>query len=349
MVKSNEFCISSCLAFRYIADSKYCWENGLSPLPVDDESHELTAVKNSLEVKNFLKNEVNKTVEKQNAGILLSGGIDSAILAAFLPVGTNAYTIKFIADGAIDESIMASKFAKVYGLNHHVVEVTWNDYLKYTDALTMNKKSILHPVEVALYKASIVARSHGVEGLILGNGADSTFGGLDKLLSKDWEMNPFIERYSFINPENVLKEPKSIDYIYKKYDLEGHEYDYINFLKYVHGYGVIEAFNNAIRMSGLDIYEPYELLKMDEPLDLQRIRNGESKYILRDIYNELYPNLTLPEKIAFARPMDVWLKDWNKPASSVFKENFDYSSLRGDQKWLIYNIDRLLDLYGFNN
>ena len=44
---------------------------------------------------------------REGTGILLSGGIDSAILASYLPAGAEAYTIRFVAPGAIDETYVA--------------------------------------------------------------------------------------------------------------------------------------------------------------------------------------------------------------------------------------------------
>ena len=43
----------------------------------------------------------------------------------------------------------------------------------------------------------------------MGNGADSTFGGMDKLLSRDWDYEAFVQRYTFIDPAAVLKKSKN--------------------------------------------------------------------------------------------------------------------------------------------
>ena len=346
MIKSNNYCASSCLAFRYIASPDYCWENSFAPVFDLPKQSDLISVCNESEVDAFLNDEIAELIKNRSTGIFFSGGIDSAILASYCPAGTKAYSIKFMAENAIDETITARLFAEEYGLDLTVIEVFWEDFILYTDILMGHKKSILHPVEIALYKASIQARKDGLEQVIVGNGADSTFGGLDKLLSRDWTLEEFINRYSFLNPNDVLKEPVSMRSIFEAYLDENGVVDTSNFLKYVHGYGVIQAFNNSIKLAGLSIAEPYEKLLLGVPLDLERIRNGESKYFLRELFKRRFPNIEIPEKIAFARPMDVWLKDWESPKSKIFKK-FDLDILTGDQKWLVYCLDRYFQINGF--
>ena len=66
------------------------------------------------------------------------------------------------------------------------------------DTLIKNKKSPLHPIEPALYIASQKIKDDGYTNILTGCNADGKFGGLDGLLSKDWELNEFIKRYSSI-------------------------------------------------------------------------------------------------------------------------------------------------------
>jgi hypothetical protein len=339
------FPLSSYLAFRYIAKPDIAWKPGVMPeFPNEEEQgqHGVCAAEDTLAK---LKALVAEQLEQYpNTGILLSGGIDSAILGALLPRGTKAYTIRFMAEGAIDESKMATRYAEASGLDLTVVEVTWEDYLQHADDLMTAKSSPLHAIEVALYKASKQAHDDGVDMLIVGNGADSTFGGMDKLLSKDWTFDDFVKRYNFIEPVDVLADPVDILEIYEPYRKDGKSINVIQFLKKVHGLGIIQVFENAIHLGGCAIAAPYEELYLDAPLDLERVRNGESKYILRQIFRELYPNLEPPEKIPFARPMDQWLSDWSGPQRAEFRSDLNLSAFTGDQKWLIYCLERFLNL-----
>jgi hypothetical protein len=316
------FCISSYLTFRYVAKKNVAWKKGFLPIFPSQEQQSLFGVENEMDVLERLSFLLKDELGKSTIGLLLSSGIDSAILAALLPRGTPVYTVYFKAENNIDESHFAKIYALHYHLEHHTVAVTWEDYLAYSDRLMLNKKSPLHAVEVGLFMASAQARRDGVELLILGNGADSTFGGLDKLLKQDWAFKPFINRYSFINPALAVNEPVSMVSLYEKYKC-GELVDVQGFLKEVHGIGIIQAFDNAIHLGGCSIVAPYELLFLKKPLDLDRIRSGESKYILRKLFKTLYPGIQLPKKIAFARPMDEWLKDWRGPRRKEFRTDID--------------------------
>ena len=343
MKKIDSFCLSSYLAFRYVAKQDCEWLAGIEPEFPSLPGGEQIPVGDANEILSTLKGMIANIPDIDHTAIFLSGGIDSAILAALLPEGSMAYTINFVSSTGDKESERATVHADSCGLGHCVVDVTWDDYEKYEEKLMINKKAPLHAVEVALYKAATRAKEQGVKSIILGNGADSTFGGLDKLLSKDWPFEDFIKRYTFIMPEDVLEDPYDIHEIYEPYRA-GEGIDYVGFLKNVHGMGVIQAFNNAIHSVGLDIVEPFEGLKLSCKLDLDRIRSGEPKYLLVEVFNKLFPGLEPPTKVAFARPMNEWLSDYQKPQSSVFKADLDLSRFSGDQKYLIHSLDKFISL-----
>jgi len=84
---------------------------------------------------------------------------------------------------------------------------------------------------------------------------------------------------------------------------------------------------------------------MDAPLNLARIRGGDSKYILRQLFKDIYPGIDVPDKIPFARPMDQWLLSWPGPCRQEFKERLDMGLFTGDQKWLIYCLERFLNIF----
>ncbi len=340
----DRFCISSYLAFRYVVDSDLAWRDDVRPRFPKVSSETQIHVRDSSQVLATLRRLMRESCESRKVGILLSGGIDSAILAALMPTGSDAYTIRFAADGAVDESVAAKRYAQCWGLNLHVVNVTWLDYLELTPTLFRAKKSPLHPVEVGLFKAASQAASDGVCDLVVGNGADSTFGGLDKLLSRDWTFGEFVKRYTFIEPQSVVREPVSMRPAYEPYRI-GDGIDVIRFLKVLHGIGVIQAFDNAIGAAGCRTIEPYERLVLDAPLDMERIRNGQSKYLLRDVFLHLYGDLEIPQKIAFARPMDQWMKDWEGPQRPEFREDIDLGKFSGDQKYLMFCLENFMNCF----
>jgi hypothetical protein len=314
------------------------WSKSFVPKYPIIEQKNLTQVNTTDDISKHIQNFIRNNKEK--AGILLSGGIDSAIVASFCPKGTKAYSIKFDADGSIDETIMAKKYADYYGLDLKVIYITWDDYRRLTPLLIQNKKSGLHAVEVALYKVAQHAVSDGINQLYCGNGADSNFGGMDKLLSKDWRFDDFVQRYTYIEPSLLLKNPVSLLQIFEHFR-KGETIDSISFLRNIHGVGIIQAFTNALSAAGCVALEPYESMTLGVPLDLLRIRNGEPKYLLRQLFKGRYPKFDLPNKIPFARPMDIWLRNWDIPNRKEFLDN--RPEFNGEQKWLIYCLDIILN------
>lgn len=338
----NPFCLSSFLAFRYVIDPAAEWLPGICPAWPDTSDQGGIPVETVQEIETHLNAIVTSRLTPAT-GILLSGGIDSAILAAFLPPGTRAYTIKFNAEAFLDESVQARVYADTLGLNHSVVEIDWEDYATFAPQLMRHKKAPLHAIEVALHKAALTARTDGIDTLVVGNGADSTFGGMDKLLSRDWTLAEFYRRYTFVDPFLALRDPVDLHAVYEPYLRPNGLIDTQAFLKTVHGIGIIQSFECAIHAAGLALLEPFESLRYTRPLDLTRIRSGDSKYLLKDLFRRQFAGMEPPEKIPFARPMDIWLNDWPGPARPEFKADTDWSVFSGDQRWLLYSLEQFLD------
>ncbi len=336
----DPYCLSSYLTFRYVTRADAQWIPGVSPTLPELRNLPRTPVRHAEQILETLRA---RLPVGPTAGLLLSGGIDSAILAQLLPQGTRAYTIRFVAEGAIDETAQAARYAEQAGLRLTVVEVHWEHYLEHIDELMLRKRAPLHAIEVALFVAASAARADGVKQLLVGNGADSTFGGMDKLLSRDWSLEEFIRRYTFVEPTLVLKRAASTEEVWAPYR-HGDEFDVVRFLKEVHGLGIIQSFESAIEASGVTVHQPYETLSLDGELDLQRIRGGDTKYLLREVFSILYPDLEVPEKIPFSRPMDRWLEDWPGPTRPEFRPELSLTELSGDQRWLVYSLERFLGL-----
>ena len=181
--------------------------------------------------------------------------------------------------------------------------------------------------------------------ILAGCNADGKFGGLDGLLSKDWTLNEFINRYSFLNSKDILRDWYDMSFVYKKYS----DNNYIKiekFLQDIFGYDTYLAFSNGINSAGCKLIAPFAYLKLKNKLDIQKIRAGESKYLLREVFKEKYKNFNeVPYKIAFARPMDQWLVDWQGPTRKEFRKNIDISKYSGNQKWLIYCLEYFLNYF----
>lgn len=343
MTSSNAYGLSSCLTFRHVPDPSFQWENGWVPRRAGDVPSARLPVASAQDVLQYLQDGPLRAVDPRRTGLLLSSGMDSAILSALLPEGLHAFTLSFDSPGSLDEAPPAAAYAARNGQHHHRVLVRWTDYLEHIPHLLAAKRSVLHAVEVPLHLAAREARALGLQSLIVGNGADSTFGGLDQLLSRDYRLEAFIRRYTFVEAARVLRAPEPVDAVFAAYDRPG-GFDVGGFLKEIHGQGITAAFQNALESAGVAMVEPYEGLVLQGPLDLARIRAGEPKYILRDLHRRLYPDLPLPDKVPFSRPMDQWLAGWDHPESPCFRRDFSYRGLTGDQKWIVYCLDRFVDL-----
>ena len=331
------------MAFRYVVKEGVGWADNCIPKFPESGEHGQFSVSTANEVLDTLKKIISEKIQGKKIGMLMSGGIDSAIIAALLPQDTKTYTISFIAQGAINEAEAAKVYVDKLGMTHSEVEVTWDDYLESMGLLMLHKKAPLHPVEVGLCKAARAARADGIDILFVGNGADSTFGGMDELLAKDWTFDEFVKRYTFCEPARVLKNPVSVVDEYQKYRTES-GINVQKFLKVTHGLGIIQMFDNAIEITKCSTIAPYEDLILGIPLDLARIRSGDTKYILRDVFKKLYPDFSIPEKIPFARPMEEWMKSYPGPKRPEFIDNLNMNNFSSEQKWQIFCLEKFLNL-----
>lgn len=343
MQEDPSYCASSFLMYRTIADHNKCFSNQLPPRFYDD-SIKREPINNSQELEAKLKSVVEKITTNGKAALALSGGIDSAILAKFMPEGSTAYTFQCIVPGkeVTNEVPRAAKYAKECKLNHKVIKVYWEDFEKYANILMQHKGAPFHSIEIQIHKAALAAKEDGFDTLIFGESADLNYGGLSKLLSKDWLIGEFINRYAYVLPYEVLKNPQLIIEPISRHTENGyvnvHEFNRHDF--YIEAMG---SYTNACEAADIKLSTPYAHTFMAQPLDVQRIRQGENKYLIREVFNRLYPNFQAPEKIPMPRPMNEWLADWSGPTRPEFWPHCT-DHMTGDQKWLVYILERFLNL-----
>lgn len=339
----KNYCMSSYLGFRYVVDQDVIFKEGVvhkdhEQIPEEDK----IPCRNAEEIDRHIR-EMLERVDLSKAAVMLSGGMDSAILASYMPKGARAYTAKCVADSAIDETTRARQYCEIYGLEHVVVEVTWKDYLETMDALMLRDGSPFIPNEPQAYVVARRAVQNGDNLIIYGDCADTEFGGMDKLLSKDWDYEGWVGRFTFLAPEKVLRNPCDISGVYDQYRMEENKIDYIKFISEVYAESAAGALTNAFKLAGVSYLDPYERLKMAEPLDIKRVRAGDSKYLIRDLFRMKYPMLAVPEKIGMSRPAEEWMKDWKGPVRKEFLPRCA-EGLSGEQKLLLYSLERFLDL-----
>jgi hypothetical protein len=336
----KKYCMSSFLMFRCIADSNKTFKEGIKPnLFIPD--FERYPVKTYSDIGDIIRSVLKENVDGKTA-LMLSSGIDSAILAKYLPKGTKAYTLRCVADGALDETEKAKRYADECKLDHKIINVTWEDYLKYSPLLMGHKGAPIHSIEPQIYKATQQAKDDGIEKLIFGESADCVFGGQSGLFSKNWPLEEFIDRYTYVNPEEVLKDYEIITEPYTNYIKDGlvNICDFMGDFYYRESVG---SYKNPCNLAGVRFIAPYTKMYLDIPLDLSRINKGDSKYLVRELYNELYPEIKSSPKIPMPRAVDQWLKEWEGPKREEFKVK-SVEGLSGDQKWLIFILEMYLNM-----
>ena len=343
MTEDKKYCMSSFLSFRTIADSDKTFKKNIIPRLYRD-NFEKTPVKDDNELESALKKQIIKVTNEKNVALALSGGIDSAVLAKFMPKGSKAYTFQCIVPGidVANEVPQASKYANECKLDHEVVEIYWDDFEKFAPLLMEHKGAPIHSIEIQIYKAAKRAKENGFDAIIFGESADLNYGGLSGLMSKDWTVGEFIDRYNYVQPYHALKEFELITSPFLQYENDG----YIDVFEFCRGFFLREAmgsYTNACECAGIELICPYVRTKLSVAIDYDRIRAGENKYIIRDLFRRLYPEHEIPAKLPMPRATNEWLKDWAGPKRPEFYPHC-VDHMTGDQKWLIWALERYLDM-----
>lgn len=345
MTVDKQYCMSSFLMFRTIADDTKCFKKGIIPQIFRGEGiSNRTAIHNSEQLERYLKERVEQMASGGGMALALSGGIDSAILAKFMPKGSAVYTFKCVVPGVevTDETPRAIEYARECGLEHRVVEVYWEDFEKYAPLLMKHKGMPIHSIEVQIYKAALMAKNDGMEGLIFGESADALYGGLNGLLSEDWLIGEFIDRYSYVKPYQVLKNYEMVCEPYYDYVSDG-TVDVHKFLSQFFYRESVGSYVNPLNTAGVLGILPYVETYLAEPLDYKRIRSGENKYLVREVFRRLYPEFAIPKKTPMPRPMNEWFQDWKGPTRPEFWPHCT-DHMTGDQKWLVWCLEKFLDM-----
>ncbi len=340
----KNYCMSSFLAFRYIVDGEKNFGEGLRHkhfVQMDDSRK--TPVCTAEEIDGALEAQF-RQLSGEKLGILLSGGMDSAILAAYMP-GADAYTFRFLG-GEYQKAELnrAEYYANYYGLKLHYVDIDWQKVLEAVDPVMAKKQAPVHSIEPQIYLGAMQAEEDGITKMIIGDASDYVFGGMDQLLSRDWKYAEFYNRFIYIDPERVLNEPVSMQPVFEPFR-RGENIDFMGMMDSITVDESYSSYENAFLAADMPYVDPYEPLKMAEPLDLNRVRNGESKYLIRELFRMKYPDYPVPEKVPMPRPVDLYFKDWQGPRRPEFRSDLDMASFTGNQKWLLWCLERFLNRY----
>ena len=133
------------------------------PNHIEDITIKKKKKKNSNDLEIALKNKMDEATADGKAALALSGGIDSAILAKFMPEGSIAYTFRCIVPGVkvTDESPRAAHHAKYCNLEHRIIDITWEDIEETLVPLMKHKGGPIHSIESQIYMGALKAKEDG--------------------------------------------------------------------------------------------------------------------------------------------------------------------------------------------
>ena len=217
--------------------------------------------------------------------------------------------------------------------------------MTYVDPVMKLKGAPVHSIEPQIMQAALQVKVDSIEMMFVGESSDLIFGGMDGLLAKDWTFDEFMNRYIFTKPENVLVEPVSMQYLFERYRKGRDRIDFLSFMDDVFSIESSSSYMNAFTVAEMPYYDPYARLKMADELDLNRVRNGEPKYLIRELMAKKYPEITVPDKNPMPRPVDEYFRNWKGPVRPEFRKDIDMSEFTGNQKWQLWCLERFLDEY----
>lgn len=344
----KKFCLSSYIAYRYICKDGVDFYDGMRHRCIKPVAeHDQIKVDSAPDIDKRIQEQIDELYKKyDNIGILLSGGMDSANLATYLRPGSHAYTFTCNHSDVFDKDVERAKsYCHMLGLNHHLVNISLDDYRLFTPLVMQAKCAPVHSIEPQILKAATIARRDGVQLVLVGESADLIFGGMDKLISREWKYDDFVKRYTFLEPEMVLQDyDKRVYELYEPYRINGDDIDYMRFMDDVFAIESSSSYLNAFAVAGMPYYDPYARLVMASELDMSRVRGGEPKYLVRELYAMRYPGEPIPDKIPMPRPVDAIFKDWQGPTRPEFRTHIPMASLTGNQKWQLWCAQMFLNI-----
>jgi asparagine synthase (glutamine-hydrolysing) len=125
-----------------------------------------------------LRSKLEEAVGRSRAeGILLSGGLDTSILA-FVARPSKSFTVALKGSLASD-LVYSQKIAKLLGIQHKKIEFTTEEaFATLSEVIKILKTfDLALPNDLSIYFALNLARENGISSVMTGDGADELFAG----------------------------------------------------------------------------------------------------------------------------------------------------------------------------
>lgn len=133
-------------------------------------------------LKKGLKESVEKRTPKdKRSAVLLSGGLDSTIIAhCAKKFNPSLLTFSIIYDSEKDESEQAREAARALNTEHHEVRIPQKLFKKFPELVYLSDEPVSDPVIIPSYALSRAIHKRGIRVVLSGEGADEVFGGYER-------------------------------------------------------------------------------------------------------------------------------------------------------------------------
>jgi asparagine synthase (glutamine-hydrolysing) len=132
----------------------------------------------NMDIYERLRSKLTETVGRNKAnGILLSGGLDTSILA-FVARPSVGFTVA-LKDSQASDLVYSEKIAKLLGIEHKKIEFTTEEALAMLPEVIGILKTfdLALPNDLSIYFALKLARENRISSVMTGDGADELFAG----------------------------------------------------------------------------------------------------------------------------------------------------------------------------
>jgi asparagine synthase (glutamine-hydrolysing) len=145
-----------------------------------------------------VRSKLQEAVDRNPAdGILLSGGLDTAVLA-FVARPSTGFTVA-LKDSSASDLVYSEKVANLLGMQHRKMEFTTKEALATLPEVVGMLKTfdLALPNDLSMYFALKMARDNGLSSIMTGDGADELFAGYSYMAELPTEdLERYIRRLS---------------------------------------------------------------------------------------------------------------------------------------------------------
>ncbi|MGR3677143.1 MAG: asparagine synthase-related protein [Paracoccaceae bacterium] len=300
-----------------------------------DRATDLHPVATAEEMRSYIAGRFAET--EGRIGIMLSGGMDSALLASFLPKGSIAYTLDYnkVAD-RFHEFDLAAEFVPE-GIEHKKVTVTSDAYHEMCRKLTHLKKAPTVPHDPSVGITAEAAVKDGITHMVTGAGADGHFAGFAHLY-KDPSFAGVRDTLAkqFVLPSKVLKDPAPTDWVLGHFSIDG-IVDVRTFLEEIGTEGT--AVRDTMIACGLVPLFPLTEMIYTGPYEITR-RGG--KHPIVDLFKLIYDGRRPNPKLALPVPYGPFMRNYTPRRPEFLPEGV--AALTAKQQYQIYALELYMDM-----